>query len=122
MPKTNATPAAGTVRGSERYDRSGQRDCSEATSHPADSQAALLSGIGEVAAMIAADPVFRRQAERVCRTPRLATELLAELAAEPRMEPVVRAKLERYSALPASALAATGGDRFPPAPLHEVQP
>ena len=95
MPKTSKTPAVGTVRGSDRYDRSGQRDYSEATSHPA---------------------------SRVCRTPRVATELLAELAAQPGMEPVVRSALERFCALLDDALAVTGGDRFPPTPLHEVQP
>jgi hypothetical protein len=73
-----------------------------------------------IAASIVSDQFFRRQVETLCRLPRLAAELLAELAAERGMESVVRSKLDRYCSLPASVLAATGGDRFPPMPLHEV--
>jgi hypothetical protein len=75
-----------------------------------------------IAASIVSDRCFRRQVETLCRLPRLAAELLAELAAERGMVSLVRSKLDRYCSLPASALAATGGDRFPPTPLHEVQP
>jgi Toprim domain len=73
-----------------------------------------------IAASIVSNQFFRRRVETLCRLPRLAAELLAELAAERGMESVVRSKLDRYCSLPASVLAVTGGDRFPPTPLHEV--
>ncbi len=58
--------------------------------------------IGQVAAEIVADMKFRRRVQQVHRLgDRVFGELLAEIGAE--------------------ALETTGGDRFPPAPIHGVE-
>jgi hypothetical protein len=73
-----------------------------------------------VAAGIVSDLTFRRQVERLCRHPRLIAEIFAEIAAEQDIAHEVEAKLSRYNDLSDEALAVTGGDRFPSAPLHKV--
>ena len=123
MPKTNETPAVGAVRGSERHYRNDQRYGSEGISDLEYFQGEQPSrSTGALAAAIVADPIFRRVVESLCRRPRSAAEMLAELAAEHGLwSPLIR-KLERYDSLPANALAVTGGDRFPPMPLYVAPP
>ncbi len=61
-----------------------------------------LRPIGEIAAEVVADLRFRCQVQQVHRLgDRVFGELLAEIGAE--------------------ALETTGGDRFPPAPIHGVE-
>ena len=79
--------------------------------------------IGEVAAEIVAQLRFRRQVERVhALGPRVLAELLAEIAVERSIRVIVERKLDRFAGLDPDALNATGGDQFPPTPLHLVSP
>jgi hypothetical protein len=82
----------------------------------------MTRNMGAVAAVIVSDLIFRRQAEQLCHYPRLMAELLAEIAAEQNIRIEIEVKLARYSGLTDEALAATGGDRFPPSPIHAVPP
>ena len=77
---------------------------------------------GSPAAEIVSDLAFRRHVERVHSLgARAITELLAELGSERSIQNIIDEKVERYAAIDPSALAAVGGDDFPPAPLHEVR-
>ena len=76
--------------------------------------------------LIAADVVgglrFRRQVEHLHRLgPRATAELLAEIGAERGITTIIDRKLERYAELEPETLEAAGGDRFWPAPVHEVR-
>jgi hypothetical protein len=62
----------------------------------------------------------QRQIERICRTPRLVAELLAELGRYHEIEADVERRLERYAELDLHVLHGVGGDRFPPSPLRLV--
>jgi hypothetical protein len=53
--------------------------------------------------------------------PRVVAELLAELGARYLIRTPIEALLERYAALDPAALAAVGGDRMPPPPIHLVR-
>jgi hypothetical protein len=123
MPKINETPAVDAVRGSERHHRSDQRDGSEGISDLEYFQGEQPSrSIGALAAAFVADAIFRRLVESLCRRPRSAAEMLAELAAEYGLWSALIRKLVRYYSLPANALAVTGGDHFPPLPLYVAPP
>ena len=79
--------------------------------------------IGEVAAGIVAHLPFQRKVERVHRLgPRVLGEMLAELGAERSIMTIIDQKLDTYGKLHPEALEVTGGDRFWPAPLREVEP
>ena len=79
--------------------------------------------IGEDEAEVVADLRFRRKVQRLHGLgPRVLAELLAEIAAERNIRVVVERKLDRFTNLDPGALNATGGDHFPPTPLHTVAP
>ena len=74
---------------------------------------------GEVASGLTVNLRRQRQIEHVHRLgPRAVGELLYEVA---KGEDLDRA-LEPYQRLTPNLLKAVGGDRFPPAPIHEVLP
>ncbi len=78
--------------------------------------------VGSAAAEIVADMQFRQAIERVHSLgSRALAEMLAELGVERSIMPAIHEKLERYGSINPEALRALGGDRFSPAPLHEVQ-
>ena len=82
----------------------------------------VLKSICAVAAETVSHPHFRRQVERLHRLgPRATAELLAEIGGERGIQTIVDQKLERYTELDPEALEATGGDDFPPNPIHEVR-
>ncbi len=54
--------------------------------------------------------------------PRALAEFLAELAGRVGGMPATFALLTEYERLTVAKLRAAGGDRFPPRPLHSVQP
>lgn len=77
--------------------------------------------IGEAAARLVSRLRFRRRVEKLHRKgPRVVAEFLAELAARHNLARPIEHLLERYLAIDDDALEVTGGDRFPPAPIHEV--
>ena len=68
-----------------------------------------------------ADVKYRRNIERLyLKGPRVVGELLAEIGAERSIQTIIDNKLSRYAEIDDTALAVTGGDRFPETPLHEV--
>jgi hypothetical protein len=70
-----------------------------------------------------ADLRFERQVRLLHRLgPRPVAELLAELGAERNIQTIIDRKLARYTKLTPEQLRATGGDRFPPTPIHRVRP
>ena len=78
--------------------------------------------IGEVAAEIVEDLVYRRKVKRLHSLgARILAEYLAELGAERDIRTIINRKLDIYGEIDPEALRATGGDRFPPVPIHEVQ-
>ena len=78
--------------------------------------------LGPIAAEIVGDVAFRRKVQRLCaKGPRVVGELLAEVAAERGLRTIIDQKLDHYLAIPDEALDMTGGDDFPPAPIHEVR-
>ena len=80
-----------------------------------------LRHIGPIAAEIVADLRFRHHVERLHRFgPRVASELLAEVGAEHGIRTIVDQKLARFAELDPETVAATGGDEFSPALIHEV--
>ena len=81
-----------------------------------------LRPIGQVAAEVVADLRYRRQVIRLHNQgPRILAEFLAEIAAERNIRVVVERKLDRFAELDPAALDATGGNHFPPKPLHELR-
>lgn len=69
-----------------------------------------------------ADLRFRRQVERIhALGPRVIAELLAELGAERSIMTLIDQKVSTYTELDPKVLTAASGDRFPPAPIYEVQ-
>ena len=81
----------------------------------------LRSG-GSPAAEIVAGLEFREQVKRVhALGARALGELLAEIGTERSIMPIIHEKLERYASIDPQALRVLGGDKFWPAPLHEVR-
>ena len=77
---------------------------------------------GSPAAEVIAGLEFREQVKRVhALGARALGELLAELGTERSIMPVIHEKLARYANIDPQFLRAAGGDKFWPAPLHEVQ-
>ena len=75
----------------------------------------------EDAAEMVADLRFRRHVEQIHSLgARVVGELLAEIGSERSIQTIIDEKIARYAAIDLSALAAVGGDDFPPAPLHVV--
>ncbi len=82
-----------------------------------------LRPIGEIAAEVVADMMFRRRVQQVHRLgDRVFGEFLAELGAERGIQTIIDQKLKKYASLDPEALEATGGDGFWPTPLHKVEP
>ena len=80
-----------------------------------------LRPIGEIAAEVVADMMFRRRVQQVHRLgDRVFGEFLAELGAERGIQTVIDQKLNKYASLDPETLEATGGDGFWPVPLREV--
>ena len=78
--------------------------------------------VGSAAAEIVADMQFRQTVERVhALGARALAEMLAEIGVERSIMPAIHEKLERYGSIDPEALRALGGDKFWPAPLHEVR-
>lgn len=78
--------------------------------------------LGEAAAKIVADLSFQRRVEKLHRKgPRVIAEFLGEIAARHSLQMPIELLLDRYSAIDDCALEATGGDRFPPPPIHGVE-
>ena len=76
---------------------------------------------GPIAAKVVADLRFRRRMEALhAMGPRVMAELVAEIVAAPLDQFTIEERLDRFLAISNDALDASGGDRFPPAPLHEV--
>ena len=141
-PQTDETPALGAFPGSEMHIAASSGDSSENAlsllrsgqevgcdplrilrAHWGDDVPPSFRPIGEVAAGIVGDLVFRRCIEDLCRHPRLVPELLlAEIAADRSIGLEVETKLSRYCGLATEALATAGGDRLPQLPLHAVVP
>ena len=68
-------------------------------------------------------PRRRHQIEAIHRLgPRVLDELLDEIGVECGITTLIERKVERYAALDPEAIRLTGGDRFPPLPIHEVRP
>ncbi len=81
----------------------------------------LRSG-GSPAAEVVAGLEFRQQVARVhALGARALGELLAEIGTERSIMPIIHEKLERYASIDPQALRVLGGDKFWPAPLHEVR-
>lgn len=65
---------------------------------------------------------FRRDVERLHRLgPRAVYECFAHLGRKHLIRTSIEAEVKRFAGLDPAALAALGGDRFPPAPVHLVQ-
>jgi hypothetical protein len=62
----------------------------------------------------------QREVERVCKIPRLVSELLAEIGRVHDIEADIAARLERYAAVDHNLLAALGADRFPALPTRQI--
>jgi hypothetical protein len=62
----------------------------------------------------------QRQVERICRTPRLVAELLAELGRYHGIAEDIDRRLAAYSSLDPALLAVVGGDRFPASPTRLI--
>src|SRR5580692_11094422 len=128
MLQKQETQAVGAVLGSEMHFAASSSDASEDALSPSFRQdfddlrilrthwgiddLTSLRRLGEDAAGIISDMVFRRCVEHLCRRPRLVAKLLAEIAAERSIRVEVEDKLWRYCGLSGEALEATGGDRF----------
>ena len=78
--------------------------------------------VGSAAAEIVSDLRYRRQIEQVhALGSRVLGELLAEIAVKHSIVPTLHETLERYAGIDPQTLRALGGDKFSPAPLHEVR-
>ena len=79
--------------------------------------------VGPIAAKVVSDLRFRRRMEALhAMGPRATAELFAEVIAAPLDQFTIEERLDRFLAISDDALDASGGGRFPPAPLHEVAP
>ncbi len=64
---------------------------------------------------------LRRDVERLCRLgARPVYELLKDIGARRGIQTLIEDRAAVYSNIDADRLAAVGGDRFPPLPIHEV--
>ena len=82
----------------------------------------LFRPIGSIAAAVVANPLFQRQVERLHQIgARAVGELLAELGVELGVQTLINKKLATYAKLDPKVVEAAGGDRFWPAPLHEIR-
>jgi hypothetical protein len=63
----------------------------------------------------------QRHVERICQTPRLVAELLAEIGRHHGIADDIDRRLERYGRLSPDLLHALGADRFPSAPIWAVR-
>ena len=80
------------------------------------------SVIGSAAADLVSDMRFRQMVERIHGLgSRAVAELLAEIAVKHSITPALQKTLERYASIDPQALQALGGDKFWPAPVHEVR-
>ena len=80
-----------------------------------------LRRFGPIAAEIVANVRFQHRVINLCRRPRLVGELLARLGAERSITTRIDQLLEEFETLDPEALELTGGDRFPPNPIHGVE-
>ncbi len=81
-----------------------------------------LRPIGEIAAEVVADMMFRRRVQQVHRLgDRVFGEFLAELGAERGIQTIIDQKLDTYIEIEPETLDAAGGDVFSPLPIHEVK-
>ena len=76
---------------------------------------------------VTADAVADLRRQRYVRKlhrlgPRALDALLVEIGSERSITTIVERKIEKYAGLDVGALELTGGDRFPPPSIHEVQP
>ena len=66
---------------------------------------------------------FRRNVEKLHRLgPRVLHEYLVEVGAQRSIRTFLEDRIIDYATLDKRALAKLGGDRFPPVPIHRVQP
>ena len=66
---------------------------------------------------------LRRDVERLHRLPaRVTFELLCEIGATRQIQTHVEHCTATFANIDPAALVVTGGDRFPPPPIHEIQP
>lgn len=71
----------------------------------------------------ARDLRFKHDVERLHRLgPRALHELLSELGATRQILTLIENRTAQFASIDPDALTATGGDRFPPAPIHQVRP
>ena len=69
------------------------------------------------------DMRFKRDVDRLHRLPaRVTHELLSEIGAARHIQTYIEQQTAAFANIDLDALKATGGDRFPAAPIHEVQP
>ena len=81
-----------------------------------------LRPIGAIDADVVANLRRQRQVQALHRLgPRVLDELLAEIGAERGIATLIERKVARYAEIDPKALALTGGDRFPPAPIYEAR-
>jgi hypothetical protein len=62
----------------------------------------------------------QRQVERICKIPRLVSELLDEISRHYGLEEDIADRLERYAELDPNLLAQLGAARFPASPVRLV--
>ena len=69
------------------------------------------------------DLQFKHDVERLHRRgPRALLELLAEIGATRQIQTHIEARTAAFANIEPDALTVTGGDRFPPLPIHVVRP
>ncbi len=74
-----------------------------------------LRPIGAIAAEVVADLKFRRQGDRAL------CEAFAHLGAKHGIQTSIEQTVEHFAEIDPETLEATGGDDFPPLPIHEVE-
>ena len=81
-----------------------------------------LRPIGAIAAEIVADMKFRRQVIRLRQQgDRALCEAFAHLGAKHGIQTSIEQTVEHFADLDFEAIQATGGNDFPPIPIHEVR-
>ncbi len=82
-----------------------------------------LRPIGAIAAEIVSDLRFRRRVIRLRQQgDRALCEAFAHLGAKHNIQTSIEQTVERFADLEPEDLEAAGGDVFPPAPIHGVDP
>lgn len=80
-----------------------------------------LRPIGAITAAIVEDLKFRRDVQHLHDLgPRAVAELLAGIGERYSIRLDIERRLKQYGQLTAAMLEVTGGDQFPPTPLHIV--